>query len=186
MNIDRAVSLVVERVRKTGESQSRSVDALWSKIGGALSPSSIATLAKEGLRARAGDVLTNGMAIRFADQFTDAKPTDVVRLTQPPARTSSAPIVVRVTILDQVTYTTSTGKSKTVSRFTQDDFVYLIKRDREQVQGLNTRVRAFELGIELLKKHRVSRICDLPAAAKEQYAKHWSAVVRKKAASVAA
>lgn len=165
MSLDKAVALVVEYVRKTGQDQTKAISLLWNKrLKEHLGTELIIKLAKEGLRERVRKSLTNGVAFPSDDQMVS------VMLTG--GRASTAPQYITVSILERVTYDTLEGE-KPIINFKDADFEYNIQRNDQQIEGLQRLNVLFRNGQQLLVKHHVEAIKDLPVSVRAEYAEEW-------------
>jgi len=158
MNIEKAVTLVEARMRKTGNVASAVVRDLWSRIS--FDRGTVDLLAQEGLRYRVNNDVHYGR-----DHDPNAVQVSVTRKSND----TDGPTDILVSVM----YAGAEGEMVALVDFTKEDFQAVSIRSRAQATGYMQIAQFMESGIEVLTRHKAKRVRDLPKNVQADFAGKW-------------
>jgi len=165
MEINEAVKIAVDYVRKTNKKTPIAVRHLWgSKIR--LSDKALEQLAQESLSSRVGCLLNQGSNAYEPD--TDQKKDVVGVYIDGETRTTSA-----ITTIIDVLYATPDGEMKPLINFTLVDFSSYIDKQTSKRDGIDRRIEAAKYGRSRLEALGAKSVAKLPRAEQEKFAARW-------------
>ena len=128
--------------------------------------------------SRSGWASAHGMVkITYRTPDAPSQQTDVIQvpITQVPY---GGPTKLYPRILEQTIYATATV-AKQLLEFTLPDFVFCIASFEEQRHGIDRRITAMHAGMDLITKHQVTSLKDVPLEDLDAFALQWQAAVQR-------